>query len=220
MNQNVCIGKLETGNNCPNQIKIGKYCKIHYKQMIKNQRKMLMFEIREKSRKNNEKNNDFESYNKRNEILYNDFMNKLLNMTEKGHKNLFIYKKPEMIKEWDFYENDKLNIDILYIRFSSHKVVSWICLKNHKPFKTSLNLKTAKIKTTSGCPECATESKRIHDKNFVNDFRENNKYKNKKQTGKIGDETEKYVFDLLENTRKYKKIEIVGNKAGKGDIKI
>lgn len=61
---------------------------------------------------------------------------------------------PELVKEWDDWENGTLNAhDVLY---KSHKVVGWICEEGHR-WKASVVSRTRDKKQ---CPHCRKESRR------------------------------------------------------------
>ena len=60
-----------------------------------------------------------------------------------------IENKPELLKEWDYEENDKLGITPKNITYSSEKKVWWICEKSHKYERAVYS----KIKG-HGCPYC------------------------------------------------------------------
>jgi len=204
MEDKKCIGTIKDGTRCSLNKKIGDYCTAHFK-FLREEKVVKKFKLN--------------IINNKNDILLKEFLILRDSLEDKGYENLLINKYPNLIKEWDFVENNKNNINLLTITFSSHKKVSWLCLDNgHKPYKTSLNSKTQISRKTSGCPDCAKESRRIFDLDLLE--------KNKKNhnptidTTKIGDESEKYIFDLLKNTNIYKELDIVGNKGGKGDIKI
>ena len=55
---------------------------------------------------------------------------------------------PEMLKEWDYDNNEKAPSDYSAV---STKTVSWICPKGHR-YKTSINRRT---KQGRGCPYCS-----------------------------------------------------------------
>lgn len=67
----------------------------------------------------------------------------------------------------------------------------------------------------NGCKTCAIDSLRVHDKVLLEEQR--NKTTTRSTTS-IGDETEKYIANLLLKSQKYKNVEIVGNIGGNGDI--
>ena len=64
--------------------------------------------------------------------------------------NCLSVTNPELIKEWDYEENNKLNVTPQNVRKSSKKKLWWICVKNHK-WQASLNSRTNK---ENGCPIC------------------------------------------------------------------
>ncbi len=58
---------------------------------------------------------------------------------------------PELIKEWDWIENNKLKIFPKNVYFGSSKKVHWVCSKGHK-WITSINHRTLR---ETNCPYCA-----------------------------------------------------------------
>ena len=127
-------------------------------------------------------------------------------------ENLLINKFPNLVKEWNLELNKDININT--ILFSSHKKVYWNCEKNHT-YLASLNNRT-KSNVGSKCPECRYDLVRVHDKETLNNLREN--YKPKLNTTSIGDETEDFITNLLLNTNNYENIETIGNIGGNSDI--
>lgn len=129
--------------------------------------------------------------------------------------NLFINKFPELVKEWNYKLNK--DIDIATISYSSHKKINWICPRKGHKYEASLNNRT---RNTGGskCRECKHDLLRIHDKEELNNIREN--YNTKLDRTSIGDDTEKYIKKLLLSVDVYKNIEIVGNSGSNADIKI
>ena len=136
----------------------------------------------------------------------------MIKIKEINKHNLFINKRPDLLKEW----NAELNkdIDINTILFSSHKKVYWICQKGHT-YSASLNNRTKK-NGGSKCRQCSYDLLRIHDKDVLNSLRET--YNPKINTTSIGDENEKFITSLLLNTNIYKNVETIGNTGSKSDI--
>jgi hypothetical protein len=214
-NNNKCVDCLKQGIARPNNKKIGDLCGTHHNKNLRDSNKIEKFEDVKIS-----EIQKFNLNNEQNDNLLNIFLNYFNALENKGEDNLLVNRFPELIKEWDFVQNSDNNIDILKMTFSSHTFCYWRCLINtqHLSYKCSLNNKTKLTRKTTGCPECNLVSKRIYDKDKVDSIREN--HEPKINTVSIGDEGEKYISDLLKNTGKYKDVEIVGNKGGKGDIKI
>ena len=130
--------------------------------------------------------------------------------------NLLKNKYPELLKEWDYVKNKE--IDVNTISYSSHKIVSWICVKNKHEYDVSINNRTnisvdGKI---SGCKQCFHDTLRIQDKDVV--VAHKNQYKQTRYTTKIGDQTEEYVVELLKSMNCYSNITNLGNLGANSDI--
>lgn len=69
-------------------------------------------------------------------------------------RNDFAFEFPEMLKEWDYEENDKLDIYPNKILGGSRKRVNWICENGHK-WQQSLSIRT---RLGTGCPKCSYQS--------------------------------------------------------------
>jgi hypothetical protein len=137
-----------------------------------------------------------------------------IKLGDEGYENLLIVKFPDVSSEWDFEKNVGINLKTM--NYSSHTEVWWLCSKSKHSYKSSPNARTGK-KMKNGCKECAIDSLRVHDKELKEEQR--NK-KVERNTTSIGDETEKYISNLLINSQKFKNVEIVGNIGGSGDIYI
>lgn len=149
-----------------------------------------------------------------------DQLEKILKLDREDPKNsnLLVIKYPELIKEWDFVKNETI-IDISSISYSSHINVYWKCIKNKEHIKSFLSPNCRiKKETINGCKECKYDAIRVHDKNELNFIRENKN--SKKNTSKIGDNTENFIVHLLIRTKLYKNVKKIGNIGGNGDIEI
>ncbi len=60
---------------------------------------------------------------------------------------------PKLIKEWDWTENNKLNITPKNVYFGSSKKAHWVCSKRHK-WVTSINHRTVR---GTNCPYCSNK---------------------------------------------------------------
>lgn len=78
-------------------------------------------------------------------------------------KGSFADNFPELLKEWDYEHNNKLNIFPDKITAGSHKYVYWKCKYNHV-WKAIVKART-RVNGT-GCPEC------YKNKNFILTCRE------------------------------------------------
>lgn len=59
-------------------------------------------------------------------------------------------ERPDLVKEWDYNENDKLGITPNNIKSKSGKKVSWVCNKGHKWKATVANRSKG-----NSCPICS-----------------------------------------------------------------
>ncbi len=136
-------------------------------------------------------------------------------LTRGTEVNLLKNKYPGIYKQLDPDKNLNINIDKL--SFSSHKIVSWICTKNtnHK-YNACPNNRT-KFNGTN-CDICFRDTLRVHDETGLINHR-NNFISNISKI-KTGDETEKYVCEMLESMNYYKDIINLGNIGATADIKI
>lgn len=129
---------------------------------------------------------------------------------------LLIDHYPKLCKEWDYDKNK--DYDIKTIPSCSLTKVYWICTdphKHHPSYPTSINSRTQK---DSGCPECAIDNNRVHNKEEKEDHIKN--YVSHIKTHEIGDETVGYIIKLLENSCKFIEIEDIGSTGDIADIKI
>ena len=127
--------------------------------------------------------------------------------------NLLINKRPDLIKEWNIELNKNININ--NISFSSHTKIYWTCHKNHT-YLASINNKTRKKNGGSKCPICKIDESRVHDKNIINNVKNN--YEPTLNTTLIGDKNEEFINNLLLKTHKFKNVEIIGNNGSNSDI--
>ncbi len=78
----------------------------------------------------------------------------------KGYNDLAT-TNPDLIEEWDYIENNRINISPDSIRATSEKVVNWICKKCGHHWKNSIaNRKKGKM-----CPKCADKTAKIRIEN-------------------------------------------------------
>lgn len=70
-----------------------------------------------------------------------------------GENDLFS-QQPDLMKEWDWEENEKEGLNPKQLRTKSDKKVNWICSKGHK-WVTTIQSRTI---YNSGCPICSTNS--------------------------------------------------------------
>jgi len=132
--------------------------------------------------------------------------------------NLFIndvkHKFTHLLQEWDKEDNIRREIDIDTICSYSRTKVSWICPNGHAYQAVICN----RTKQDSGCKQCASDSLRVHDKDVVDKVR--NSSNNGVNLTKIGDDSEKFIRDLLIDTHMYQEVEKLGEYGGSADIKI
>lgn len=138
----------------------------------------------------------------------------------KDEDRLFIITNPDLIYEWNFEKNIEIGLDIKKITQSSGKKPWWKCSnKSHETFTGAVYSRT---KGGSNCKECRLESldlsKEKREKREI--MIKERVLKPEQDTTTTGDNTEKYVADLISSMKKYKSVEIVGNMSGKADIKI
>ena len=134
--------------------------------------------------------------------------------------NLLKVRYPELLKEIDPDPLKNTDIDLKTLSYSSHKVVSWICLKNEKhKYDVSVNNKTnLSIRGKgSGCKKCFHDTHRIHDEDEINAHREN--FVSDISTIQTGDLSEIYFCKLLESMD-YKNVINLGNIGATSDIHI
>ena len=62
----------------------------------------------------------------------------------------YVIDNEELMKEWDWVENDKLSLDPQKLTYSSNKKAFWICKKGHKWYSNIRDRNKG-----SGCPYCS-----------------------------------------------------------------
>ena len=209
-----CIFVSSKGKVCPRKAKKGNYCGYHKHLDTKIEAYMDIEKIEIILRSKEEYEEDVKFLNLKKEIY--EYREKLLSSSfdereKQKIDKLLIIKHPELIEEWDFKLNKE--IDIKNITYGMNVYVYWKCPKNiHESYykKVSEKIKWGK------CKKCSINSKKYNE-NFINKLM---KSENKNNASEIGDETEKFILDLLNSAKKYKSVDRIGNIGGQADIKI
>ena len=130
----------------------------------------------------------------------------------KEYNNRLVIKFPEIAKEWDYEKNKGLNIN--GFSYASDHKVWWICPKTSHSYKTRIANRTM---LGHGCRECSIDSIRVHDKEDVENLRNN---PSSVDLVSIGDDSEEYIVNLLKSSKEYKSVEKIGQIGGNADILI
>jgi hypothetical protein len=120
---------------------------------------------------------------------------------------LFINQYPELVKE---VSPNNINLNIETLTYKSGKRITWICLKNsdHCEYTTSVYNRT-NSKNPTGCKNCYLDSVRKFDKKIKQNHIDNY-IPNLKKSVSIGDDSEIFIANLLQDTNFFKKIERTG----------
>ncbi len=113
---------------------------------------------------------------------------------------------PHLISQWS-----PLNPPMNTIATSSHKDCEWVCELGH----TWTASVTSRTNNVSGCPECYNIRRRVVDPEIKSQLQANTI---RRDTTKTGDESERFVEELLKEQGHYAHVERIGNTGDKTDI--
>ena len=215
-----CQGyNLITDEPCPYKAKERGYCGCHKNFGVTYEMETLKIEIRvyskeeyellETNRKHIREQKEL-AYNYRNHLLQRDL--------SKKEKSLLIMKFPECIEEWDYIENEGVNI--CEISHGTDSKYSWICPINseHPPYDQMVNYHAKSRK----CKECRLESigrgKEVREKEMK--YMRERVVDPKNDYTSIGDETEVFVTKILNDMNIYQSVTKLGEVSGDSDIEI
>jgi hypothetical protein len=126
--------------------------------------------------------------------------------------NLLKDKYPEIFAKLHPTLNTHLNVNT--ITCGSAKKAWFCCEKCSQNYETTIYNITKRHKFY--CKECVINSTRSFDKKEKDEAIL--KYKPNPKSMKIGDEKEKFIYELLVNTKLYKNVELVGSSGEEADI--
>ncbi len=127
--------------------------------------------------------------------------------------NLIIDTHPHLTKEWNISNTENINL----ITYGSGQEIIWNCLadETHPSYNVSLKERT-KPNHPTGCPECHRIKYEVHDRkekelHILNHISNTNKID-------TGDATERYIVNLLKNSKNFLKVIKIGETGDQTDI--
>jgi hypothetical protein len=128
-----------------------------------------------------------------------------------------LIRHPFLVEQFDYELN---TIDINDVQNPTENKIWWKCLKNlsHPSYCTLVVKRTdaKKQNKESTCKECFNDSHRVHNKDEKQKIIDNHVSNGSMIV--IGDETEEYVKNILEETNLFSKVERIGFTGDKADI--
>ena len=223
---NTCIGIRKDGSRCPNPKTVGEICGVHHNQQKRKAAQnethsQLVAQIITDTPGLSEEMERNRLKNLENDRLAEAFLLKIKDKVfSPREKNLLIVKRPDLIKEWDFIENEKVGINIETTPFRSHKAAYWRCRidATRESYFISPDYMSTRNRDNCNCKECGIDLRRIHDKKILSAIRKT--HQGDTTDTETGDKTEEFFAETLQETKKFLSVKVVGNEAGSGDIEI
>lgn len=140
----------------------------------------------------------------------------------RSFKRLLVNEFKEIVAEIAPHP-DNIGLDISKLAYASEKQITFCCLKNntHPNYTTVVSAKTKILPFLNflGCKRCHLDSIRIYDKDKIDEHIKNY-IPGLDKTAEVGDNSEKYIVEILKTISEFVNIERTGQTGEKCDIKI
>lgn len=149
------------------------------------------------------------------ERRYPDYLELVKSLPRLMHlENLFITKYTHLIQNWDFEKNQLA--DIRAITFASCREIYWRCRFDHRFFIPLTYMTRNEI----NCHDCRPDFIKDREKELKDKRESERNRETRKNSVKIGDQSEEYIVELLLGLGVYKNVEKLGHLGGNADIRV